>query len=108
MKTLDLKDLQSDTASVKYHCAKRAIAVSEKIPKSLYPKLQTFIRLLDGDNRVLRWVAIIIIGNLSKVDTKNTISKLVPRLTRLLHDKEMITANNAIKALGKIAKARPR
>jgi hypothetical protein len=104
---MNLKDLQSDNPEIKYHCAKRAIALSEKTPAALYPRLNKFVKLLDGDNNVLKWVGIIVIGNLARADKHKKINKLVPRLAGFLREKSMITANNAIAALGKIAKSKP-
>ncbi|RJO58904.1 hypothetical protein C4546_04875 [Candidatus Parcubacteria bacterium] len=108
MRKLNLEDLKSDNAETKYHCAKQAIALSEKNPKGLYPQLKVFTKLLDGENRVLKWVAIIIIGNLARADAKSQIDRLVPKLIGFLKGKEMITANNAIMALGKIAASKPK
>jgi hypothetical protein len=104
---IGLRALLSNKPEIKYHCAKRAIALSEKNPKALYPQLNVFVKLLDGDNNVLKWVSIIVIGNLAGADKQNKISKLIPRLIGLLHGKSMITANNTIVALGKIAKHKP-
>jgi len=108
MRRLNLRDLQSDNPEIKYHCAKQAIALSAKNPAALYPKLDTFVKLLNGDNNVLKWVAIIIIGNLASVDKQNKINKLLPRLIGFLQEKSMITTNNTIRALGQIAASKPK
>jgi hypothetical protein len=107
MSKLNLDLLQSEKPEIKYHCAKRAIALSAKNPKALYPDLDTFVKLLDGDNNVLKWVSIIVIGNLASVDKQNKINKLVPKLIGFLREKSLITASNSIGALGKIAKYKP-
>lgn len=107
MPTLNLKDLESKNPKIKYGCTKTAIALSKKNPKALYSRLDAFVELLNNENRVLKWSAILVIGNLSQADFKNKISKLVPRLLRFLQEKEMITAANSIKALGQIAKYKP-
>lgn len=105
---LNLKALKSDNPHIKYHCAKKAIALSEKNPKALYPKLNTFIELLDGKNNVLRWTALIVIGNLAAADPKGAINRLVPRLIKFTRDPSLITASNALNALSKIASHKPR
>lgn len=107
MPTLNLKNLRSEKPEIKYCCAKRAIALSQKEPSALYPQMDVFVKLLDSENHILKWTAIIIIGNLSAADKQNKINKLVPRLVKFLHEKEMITAANSIKALGQIAKNKP-
>ncbi|MFA6099060.1 MAG: hypothetical protein WCV50_06020 [Patescibacteria group bacterium] len=105
---LNLNDLKSEKPEIKYHCAKKAIALSEKNPQALYLQIDTFIKLLDGENNVLKWVAIIVIGNLAAADKKNKINRLVPKLIGFLREKSMITANNTIRALGKIAANKPK
>ncbi len=100
---INLKDLQSEKPQIKYRCAKQAIALSEKNPKALYPRLDTFIRLLEGENNVLKWTALIVIGNLSAADTKGRITRLLPQLIKFTKDPSLITASNAVQALGKIA-----
>ena len=105
---LQLKNLASDKPSVKYCTAKRAVELSKEKPRALYPKLDVFVPFLDGDNRIFKWTAIIIIGNLAIVDKNNRIDRLVPKLISFLHGQELITAANSIKALGLIAQAKPR
>ncbi|PIY96600.1 MAG: hypothetical protein COY66_03845 [Candidatus Kerfeldbacteria bacterium CG_4_10_14_0_8_um_filter_42_10] len=108
MPIINLKDLESENPKIKYGCTKKAIALSEKNPQALYPMLDDFAKLLDNENRILKWSAIIVVGNLSQADKKNKISKLLPRLFNFLHEKEMITASNSIKALSQIAKYQPK
>ena len=104
---INLADLQSDSAEVKYCCAKNLIAIAKEDPARLYPHLDTFVKLLDGDNNVLKWTAIIIIGNLAKVDQEKKVDKLISRLVGFLNAGKLITANNATMALAGIAIAKP-
>jgi len=108
MPVINLKDLESKNPKIKYGCTKKAIAPSEKNPEALYPLWDDFVKLLDSENRILKWSAILVIGNLSQADKKNKISKLLPRLLHFLREKEMITAANSIKALGQIARHQPK
>lgn len=108
MPKVNLKDFFSDKAQIKYCCAKNAIALSQEKPEVLYPDFDFFLQFLDGENHVLKWTAIIIIGNLSKADKKNKVEKIIPKFIGFLNEKEMITANNTIKALVKIIEARPK
>jgi hypothetical protein len=104
---INLADLQSDSAKVKYCCAKNLIAIAKENPARLYPHIDTFVKLLDGDNNVLRWTAIIIIGNLARVDKDKKVDRLIGRLVGFLNAGKLITANNATMALASIAIARP-
>jgi len=107
MSKLDLRDFSSDKARVKYACAKQAIAVSQNHPEDLYSDFDFFAKLLNSDNNIFKWTAIKVIGNLSKVDNKRKVDKILLSLIGLLSDKTMITAANAIGALSQIAKNKP-
>jgi len=103
-----LKGLFAEKPEVKYHAAKKAIQVSLEDPCSLYPDFETFEKFLRGENNVLRWTAIKVIGNLSGVDAGNKVDKAIPTLISFVTDKSLITAANAVAALSLIAKNKPR
>ncbi len=107
-KILNLKDLFAEKPEVKYHAAKKPIQVSLEDPSGLYPDFETFERFLSGENNVLRWTAIKVIGNLARVDTKNKIDKNIPILASFVTDRSLITAANAIAVLSLIAKNKPK
>ncbi|MBI4743995.1 MAG: hypothetical protein HY776_04150 [Actinobacteria bacterium] len=67
---IDLKDLLSKDPKVKYGCAKNLLSLAKDNPAELYPKFDYFVELLDSENKILRWIAIDIIGSLSKVDKR--------------------------------------
>ena len=104
---VNLADLQSDSAEVKYCCARNLIAIAKENPARLYPHIDTFVKLLDGNNNVLKWTAIIIIGNLARVDKEKKVDRLIGRLVGFLNAGKLITANNATMALAGIAIAKP-
>src|SRR4030043_1341994 len=104
---INLADLQSDSAEAKYCCAKNLIAIAKEDPARLYPHIDTFVKLLDGDNNVLKWTAIIIIGNLPRVEKESKVDRLIGRLVGFLNAGKLITANNATMALAGIAIAKP-
>jgi hypothetical protein len=104
---VNLADLKSDSAEVKYCCAKNLIAIAKENPAKLYPHIDTFVKLLDGDNNVLKWTAIQVIGNLARVDKEKKVDRLIGRLVGFLNASKLITANNATMALAGIAIAKP-
>ena len=103
MKKIDLNNIFSDNPKIKFSCAKDALLISEENPSQLYDNIDFFIKLLSIENKIIKWSAIKIIGNLSKVDSKNRIDNILPTFYSFLHDKTMITASNTIYALGVIA-----
>jgi hypothetical protein len=104
---INLADLSSDDPKVKYCCAKNLIAIAKEDPARLYPHIDTFVKLLDGQNNVLKWTAIIIIGNLARVDKEKKVDRLIGKLVGFLNAGKLITANNATMALAGIAVAKP-
>lgn len=107
MEKIDFADLMSADPKVKYGCARSLLAVAKENPAELYPRLDFFVGLLDGENRILKWTAIDIIGHLAKVDGAGKTDKLLGRLFSLLGAGNMITANHATGALANMALAKP-
>ena len=107
IKNVFLNDFFSKTAKVKYTGTKKAIAISKEDPGELYPNFDFFIELLNSENQIIKWTAIQVIGNLSKVDKKKKVDKLLPKLISFLNCGKMITANNTILALSEIALNKP-
>jgi hypothetical protein len=107
MDKLNLNDLLSDKARTKYSGAKRLIALSREDPAELYPHLDFFVKLLDSENKIIRWTAIDVVGALAAVDREGEIDKLLGRIIGFLDTGNMITANHAISALTDIAMAKP-
>jgi len=99
--------LSSKTARVKFGCSKTLLLLSEKHPELLREKIDRIVELLDIENQILKWNAISIIGNLAASNFKDRIKRQLKRMYGFLACGELITANNAIAALGKIACAFP-
>ncbi len=102
-----LKDLSSDNPRIKYKRVKNLLTIAGKNPEQLYPHLPFFVKLLKSENNILKWMAIDIIGSLSRVDTAKRIDGLLTTLFGFLRAGKMITANHAIAALSAIASAKP-
>jgi hypothetical protein len=108
MKTMiNLKDLSSNDPKVKYGCAKNLLSIAKDNPKKIYPYIDFFEELMEGQSNVLKWTAIDIIGLLSKIDTEKRVDKLMDKLFSLLNAGKMITANHVIEALASIASSKP-
>lgn len=102
-----LDGVQSPKASIRYGCASALKLVSEEKPEKLYSYMDFFIQLLNSKYRILTWVGIIIIANLSEVDTANKFDKIFNKYYSFLNDDYMVTVANVVSNSGKIAKAKP-
>ena len=101
------KGTSSESARTRFNSAKTLRIMSEENPEMLYSKMEFFINLLNSENRILKWIAIDIIGNLSSVDTENKFDEIFNKFYGLLADESMITAGHVIDSSGKIARAKP-
>lgn len=102
-----LDGVNSPKASIRYGCASALKFISEKKPEILYAHMDFFFKLLDSEYRILTWIAIIIIANLSEVDTENKFDKIFEKYYSFLNDEYMVTVANVVGNSGKIAKAKP-
>ena len=67
-----------------------------------------FVKLIKGDDTILKWNAIEVLSNLTEVDTESKFNtKLLNKYILLLNDESMVTAANTITALGKVALNKP-
>jgi hypothetical protein len=99
--------LRADKPKIKYGCLKVLRIISEKKPAVLCPAFDQLVDLLDSENNILKWGAIIILGNLAVVDSDNKIDGILDRYLQPISGPVMITAANCIRGAGKIALAKP-
>ena len=99
--------LGAEKATIKYGCLKILRIISENDPNVLYPEFDRFVDLLDSENTILKWGAIIIIGNLAAVDVENQIDGILARYLQPISGPVLITAGNTIDGAGKIGLAKP-
>lgn len=102
-----MANLSSNDTTLKYTTCKVLIHRSETEPQKVYSQFKEFVNLIDSKNNILKWTALIVIGNLAPVDKDKKIDKILPKLFAQLNTGKMITAGNTAKALGIIAKNKP-
>jgi hypothetical protein len=102
-----LGGISSSKPAIRYSCAKVLMDLSEEEPEQLYPHMDFFINLLDSKYRILTWNAIIIIANLTKIDTENKFDPIFNKYYNYLDDEYMVTVANVVGNSGKIALAKP-
>jgi len=99
--------LNSTKARERYGCEKTLRIISQKKPEILYPRFDSFVQMLDRENNLLKWGAIITIANLASVDTENRIERVFNKYFSPIPGPIMITAANVIRGAAKIALAKP-
>ncbi len=99
--------VSSINTRIRYGCAKILRIISEEHPEKLYPRINFFTELLDSDKKILKWNALSIITNLTKVDVQNRFDDIFDKYYGHLNAEYMITVANVVGNSGKIAKAKP-
>lgn len=96
-----------DTARIKFTSQKIIRLISETKPEILYPYFETFKKQFYSENTILKWGAILIIGNLATVDTKNQIDNFLDEYLNPIPGPVLVTAANIIGGATQIALAKP-
>jgi hypothetical protein len=99
--------ISSTNPRVRFGCAKILRSISEEKPEKLYPRIDFFVKLLDNDNKIIKWNAMDALANLTRVDRENKFDQIFTRYFGFLFDETMITAGHVIGNSGKIARAKP-
>ncbi len=102
-----IADVRSCAARTKFAAVKALRILSEGAPRSLYPHFDFFSNLLRDENSILRWNAMLILGNLAAVDAEWKLGRILPRLLAPIGGPHLIDAGNAIRGATAIAEARP-
>ena len=102
-----IEGLTSKKAPVKFGCGKMLRIISERHPEALYPHIDTFIKLLDSENNIMKWEGIHVIGNLACVDKGKKIDAILTKYLKPIQGPVMITAANVIGGAARIAAAKP-
>ena len=99
--------LNNKKGTIRFGCEKIIRLISEKQPEIIYPYFDKIVSLLESTNNILKWGAIIIISNLSSVDSDKKFEKIFKMYFAPVAGKQMITASNIVKNAWKIALAKP-
>jgi hypothetical protein len=101
------QELSNKSAGVKFSCSKSLVLLSETDPDLLCPGIEKVFDLLGCENRILKWNAIAMLGNLAAAGRIDPIGPALRKLYQFLTCGELIAANHAVSALGKIGQAFP-
>ena len=102
-----LDGIASTKAKERFGSAKILRTISERNPRVLYSNWDFFVKLLENKNRILKWIVIDIIANLTAVDSQNLFDSLFKNFYGCLYEGNLITAAHVVDNSGKIALAKP-
>jgi hypothetical protein len=81
--------------------------LSERAPDLIYPHFDFFARLLQHENGILRWNAMLILGNLAAVDGERRTERIVDEYLAPILGPRLIDAANTIRGATAMAAAKP-
>ena len=102
-----LEGILSKKDTIRYNSFKVLLLISDEHPEVLYPKWDFFVDIVDSDNAYWKLIAVRIIANLTKADTKNKFEKIFDKYYDLFNDSVIVAGHLAANS-GKIAKAKPK
>ena len=94
-------------AKYKFKSAKILTLISKDKPEILYPHFEFFAEQLDNENNILKWNAIIVVANLTPVDSKKKFDNLFDKFYDLMRRGNLVTAANVVTNSAVIAKSKP-
>ena len=97
----------SARGALKLGSSKALRVLSERTPELLYPHFDFFTALLEQDNLILKWNAILTLANLARVDKKARIEGILDRYLAAIEGPHLITAANTIRGAAVIGSAIP-
>ena len=99
--------VSSPNPRVRFESVKVLRIVSERDPEMLYSSWEFFVKLLDNENRILKWNALDIIADLTPVDSQGKFDRLFRKFYGYLYDGSLVTAAHVVDNSAKIALAKP-
>jgi len=101
-----IEGVDSSNPRIKYGCAKILSIISQDSPEELYTNIDFFIELLNSENNIIKWNAMDILANLTKVDKDKKFDDIFKKYYDLLNEDAMVTVGHVIDNSGKIALAK--
>ncbi|MFN7996123.1 MAG: hypothetical protein U0Q18_21110 [Bryobacteraceae bacterium] len=94
-------------ACAKFDAIKTLRVISEHSPHRVYPEFDTFAALLRSDNGILRWNAMLILGNIACDDAEQKLDLILDDYLAPIAGPHLIDAANAMRGAAAIACAKP-
>jgi hypothetical protein len=94
-------------ARVRLGAAKALRVLSERAPEEVYPHFDFLVGLLEHDNSILRWNAMLALGNLAAVDGEGRLERMLDAYLAPIAGPRMIDAASTIRGAASIAAAQP-
>jgi hypothetical protein len=99
--------MAAPSGTARFAAGKALVATARQDPARVYPHLATFVPLLAGASKVVRWNALQVLAALAPADTGRQLDAHLDTYLAFITGGNLISAANAIQGAGLIAQARP-
>lgn len=99
--------LGSVSPRIRFSASKLLRIVSEKSPQTLYAYFDCFARLLQDKNGILRWNAMLTLGNLAAADHENKLDAILAAYLAPISGAKLVDAANTMHGAAAIGRAKP-
>jgi hypothetical protein len=91
----------------RFAAAKLLRILSERSPEALYPHFDALVRMLRDENSILRWNAMLALGNLASADRENKLDDILDEYLAPISGPNLVDAANTLQGAAAIARAKP-
>jgi len=102
-----IANLTEKQETIRFNSFNSLMLIAEKQPEVLYPKWNTFAKLLGSKNSYHQYIGIFLIAELVKIDAEGKFEPIFDQFYGILESGGTIAAANLVKNSGKIALAKP-
>lgn len=102
-----LQGFDSDKTPLKFTSARILVAVSTQYPNIIYPYFTFFRKQLCNPNNILKWNAMGVLAQLTKVDRRKKFDALFKQYFGMLSEGSIIAASTVVKNVPVIVKNKP-
>jgi len=99
--------VSSDVARVRFGAAKALRNLSEHAPDLIYPHFDFIASLFRNENSILRWNAILLLGNLATVDGEGRVDRIIGHYLSPISGPHLIDAGHTMRGAAAIGVAKP-
>lgn len=99
--------IHSDKGTQKFYCEKIVRKLSEFAPELIYPYFSDVVRMVESDNKFIKWGGIITLTNLLSEDQEARFRDVFDMYFKLIDSEVMVTAVNVINNTWKIIEYYP-
>jgi len=91
----------------RFAAAKLMRILSERSPETLYPHFDALVRMLRDENSILRWNAMLALGNLASADREDKLESILDDYLAPVSGPNLVDAANTLQGAACIARAKP-